>query len=138
MIALEVQLNGRRLCVAGADDLAVLNATLTIGGTLGSRTVRPQRGGGESQPETPPEPTLHIGGMTSRGDAGRDEHLRWCRDASVSLGDTVELRLVNVEVTAADAPEPESTPRENTERRAFEMAKAKYLALRDKYEPRDL
>jgi hypothetical protein len=138
MIALEVRLNGQRLCVAGADDLVVLTAALTITGGLGSRTVRRGRGAGESQPEAPLKPTLHVGGMTSRGETARDEHLRWCRDASVSIGDTVELRLVHVEATAADAPAAESTPRETSERYAFERAKAKYLALRDKYEARDL
>jgi len=134
MIALEVHLYGKRLCVAGADDLGVLHATLTIGGILGSRTVRARRDTSESQSVVLPEPTLHIGGMTSRGNVEKDEHVRWCREASISIGDTVELRVVRVEVGNADAPDAGTTPRADSERRSFEMAKAKYLALRGKYE----
>ncbi len=35
MIALEVKINGRRICLAGAETLSVLNAAFTIGGRLG-------------------------------------------------------------------------------------------------------
>jgi len=76
--------------------------------------------------------------MTSRGDLGRGQHVRWCTDTSVSIGDTVELRLVEIESSAADAPAADSIPRNNSERRSFELAKAKYLALRDKYESPEL
>jgi len=130
MIGLEVHLNERRLCTAGADDLAVLSAILTVGGALGSKTVRNRRDA--------PTPTLHIGGMTGSGGAGSDLHLRWCRDATVSVGDVVSLRLVDIEPVEADAPAPDTAPSEDSERRTFERVKAQYFALRDKYEAREL
>ena len=52
----------------------------------------------------------------------------------MSVGDTVELRFVDVDPGTADRPAPESTPSDNSERRVFEMARAKYFALKDKYE----
>jgi hypothetical protein len=137
MIGLEVHLNGRRLCVAGADDLAVLSAGLTVAGPLGAKTARNRRSAENSRADAP-IPRLHVGGLTGRGDADSDVHLRWCRDAAVSIGDVVELRLVNIEAAEADAPDPDATPHEESERRAFERAKARYFALRDKYDAREL
>jgi hypothetical protein len=45
MIAFEVTLNGNRICIAGGDDLAVLNTIITASGKLGAKTVpaRPSR-----------------------------------------------------------------------------------------------
>lgn len=76
--------------------------------------------------------------MTGRGETSSDVHVRWCGDASVCVGDLVELRLVNIQPAEADAPDPDTASREDTERREFERAKARYFALRDKYEARGL
>ena len=49
MIALEVSLNGKRVCIAGAEDLAVLTTSVTAVGKLGRKTVpaRPDETGGQ-------------------------------------------------------------------------------------------
>ena len=138
MIGLEVHLNGQRLCIAGADDLAVLSAALSVGGPLGSNTSLKRRGAENTRADLPLLPRLHIGGMTGRGETSSDVHLRWRGDASVSIGDVVEFRLVNIEPSKADAPDPDTASREDTERRAFERAKERYFALRDKYEASEL
>lgn len=61
MIGLEVHLNGRRLCIAGADDLAVLSATLSVGGPLGAKTSLKRRGGENTGDDLPVLPRLHVG-----------------------------------------------------------------------------
>ncbi len=132
MIAVEVHLNGQRLCVAGADDLRVLHASVTVAGKLGANTVL--REGSETK--DPPTPTLFIEGVAAREGNQEAETLQWRPQASVSIGDVVELRLVDVAHDAADAPDQRRERRTipERERRMFEVAKANYLALRDKYE----
>ena len=70
MIALEVRLNGKRVCVAGAEDLSVLSAIVTASGPLGKRTV-PVR------PDEVSQIVYQVGGLTSRSDPAKDVHLRW-------------------------------------------------------------
>jgi hypothetical protein len=128
MIALEVKINGQRVCVAGADDLHVLNASFGIGGKLGPNTKTARDSG------IAPTPTLHVGGVTSSPDRDGD-HLRWARSAVVSIGDVVELRFIDVDPSTLDIAEPERTPRGVTARPYVEMGKALYRALRDPPEP---
>ena len=70
MIALEVSLNGKRICTAGAEDLSVLNTIVTASGRLGKKTV-PVR------PNETYDIYYHVGGLTSRRDLAKDVHLRW-------------------------------------------------------------
>jgi hypothetical protein len=128
MIALEVKLNGERVCMAGADSLFVLNAILGIGGKLGPGT-EDARQGAEA-----PEPTFHIGGVT-RPPGGNGVHVKWAQDTAVHIGDWVELRFVEIEPDAVDAPVSESAPSEEREHGRFLLAKATYMSLKDKYEP---
>jgi hypothetical protein len=71
MIALEVSLNGKRVCLAGADDLAVLSAHVTACGKLGSKTIpaRPDDITGEVH--------YSVGGLTARPDPKKDVHMNW-------------------------------------------------------------
>jgi hypothetical protein len=96
MIALEIHLNGKRICLAGTDDLCVLHAILTVGGALGSRTARSR--------DHEITPYLHIGGMTARDAAPEGQHLRWATDASMAIGDRLEIQLVDIAPEAADPP----------------------------------
>lgn len=99
MIALEVTLNGKRVCIAGAEDLSVLNAIVTACGPLGKKTV----------PRRPGETVdfyYHIGGLTSRRDPNKDVHLNWKLLSPLKLGDTVQIRIV--EVKKADRPKRRS------------------------------
>jgi len=70
MIAFEVYLNGRKLTVAGADDLTVLTAIVGAGGVLGKTTARTQQSNRTHL-------DLNVGGLTGRPDGLEDEHLRW-------------------------------------------------------------
>ena len=125
MIALEILLNGKRLGVAGADDLGVLHAIVTAGGQLGSKTVRVHRNP-EANPDANMHPdfTLHVGGLTSRGDNAKNEHLRWHLPAQISVGDTIEIRLLDVPLETVDLPIVEANPTEASEHRRFLSVKA--------------
>jgi hypothetical protein len=140
MIALDIHLNGQRLCLAGADDLTVLNALVGAVGPLGSKVW-------DSLPlsETPQEAAakgphfdLHVGGISRRGPDVEDSHLQWCRGVQFGVGDTVTGRVLNIDPAEADRP-AEDQPTDafssaNTEKRMFERAKKTYLALREKYD----
>jgi hypothetical protein len=88
MIALEVTLNGKRMCVAGAEDLAVLSTIISAGGKLGRKTV----------PARPDDPTFDIyysvGGLTSRPDPKKDVHVNWKSIAPLKVGDVIQVRIL--------------------------------------------
>lgn len=96
MIAFEVTLNGKRICIAGAEDLAVLAAHVTATGTLGSKTVpaRPE--------ETTRDVFYSVGGLTSRPDPANDVHLNWKSIVPLRIGDTIQFTVLDV--TKADRP----------------------------------
>ena len=91
MIALEVRKNGKRVCIAGAEDLAVLAANISAVGKLGKKTVpaRPD--------ETTGEIHYSVGGLTSRPDPDKDVHLRWKSVAPLKIGDVIEVRILETE-----------------------------------------
>ena len=93
MIALRVKLNGKKLCVAGAEDLSVLNAILNAIGNIGSKTKKRREG--------PPDLHLSVGGLTGRK-SGIDYHLRWIEFTELSIGDKIEIEII--ETSVADAP----------------------------------
>lgn len=95
MIAFEVKLNGKRVCLAGAEDLAVLSAHVTASGRLGKKTVC-------SHPEEQYDAFYSVGGLTCRKDPTTDVHLKWNPIALLQLGDVVEVQIL--EVPKADRP----------------------------------
>lgn len=88
MIALEVRKNGNRVCIAGAEDLAVLSTHITAVGKLGKKTVpaRPN--------ETTGEIHYSVGGLTSRPAPGNDVHLSWKSVMPLKVGDVIEVRIL--------------------------------------------
>lgn len=96
MIALEVNLNGNRVCLAGAEDLAVLSAHVTACGKLGSKTVtaRPDETSGEIH--------YSVHGLTARPDPSTDVHVNWKSVEHLQVGDVVAVRIV--ETAAPDRP----------------------------------
>jgi len=103
MLAIEVELNGQRLTIAGASDLSVLTAHVTAVGLLGDKTVefRPTKGG-------PKDVKLHVSGLTSRA-GSRQAHVEWIPNVVLKPGDAVTFRVV--EVQEADPPvESRRTP----------------------------
>ena len=93
MVALRVKLNGKELCLAGAEDLSVLTTNVTAVGNLGKKTRKMR--------DEPPGYHVSTGGLTSR-DAGNDWHLRWVESQPLTIGDKIEIELV--EVTTTDKP----------------------------------
>jgi hypothetical protein len=106
MIALEVTLNGRRICVAGAEDLSVLSTIVSAGGKLGKRTV-PPRPGDETF-----DIYYSVGGLTSRLDPAKDVHVNWKSVAPLKVGDVIQVRIL--ETRKVDR----AKSRKNAERRA--------------------
>lgn len=95
MIAVEVFINGNKVCTAGAEDLAVLTASITASGQLGTKTVH-------HQSDDPPNLMGRVGGLTSRGERSEDVHCDWYTSYSLEIGDTMEIRLVDT--TEVDEP----------------------------------
>jgi len=81
VLAIEVQLNGERITLAGAEALSILTAHVAA--------VRPKGGG-------TPEVHLHVGGITSH------EHLTWISKQLLKRGDNITFRILEVE--QADPP----------------------------------
>ena len=94
MIALEVRKNGRRVCLAGARDLNVLNATVTAVGILGegSTPLRPDEEGAEI--------FYQVGGLRSGRKGSADIHLTWKAPTPLAVGDRIELRIVETEAAS--------------------------------------
>lgn len=83
VIAFEVRVNGQLLCTAGHDDIAVLNTMINCQPGDGSHDVN-----------------VWVGGLTkgiiARRIRGRGEHVRWLESKSLSLGDEISIRIVDV------------------------------------------
>jgi hypothetical protein len=95
MIALKTSLNGQQICLAGAEDLCVLNSIVNAVGKLGDSSY-PRR-----DPSEPPDLFLSVGGLTGRVSAD-DEHLRWTEHHALAVGD--EILITIEEVAEADLP----------------------------------
>ena len=130
MIALEIVVNGKRLTVAGADDLCVLNSIVNAVGKLGS-TSR-----GTKRENEKPDLFLTVGGLTSRPVGRKDEHLTWVSHRPLKVGDEVQIRLVETRRprSPVKARSAGGNVKKMNEKKMFEMAKAEYMRLRSKYE----
>jgi intein/homing endonuclease len=90
MIGLAVYLNRKKLTVAGADDLGVLNAIVNAVGKLGQATERIGK-------RNAPDLFLSVGGLTRRSEGMENEHLRWVRMKRLRVGDKVTIQVVRTE-----------------------------------------
>jgi hypothetical protein len=90
MIALEVTLNGKRICTAGADDLAVLNAHVMACGKLGKKTI-------PARPDETADLYYSVGGLTARSDPKKDVHVRWKSIAPLQVGDVIQVGILETE-----------------------------------------
>lgn len=123
MIALAVYLNGKKLTVAGAEDLSVLHAIVNAIGPLGKNTARKKRAG---------RIYLHlsVGGLTGRPKGMEDEHLRWVRLRRLRVGDRVSVRIIRTTRASKhqSATSAGGNVREiNEKRRSLRKAQAKRL-----------
>jgi hypothetical protein len=86
MIAFEVSLNGKKVCVAGVGHLGVLTTML-------SWVRREGRNTETREPENVDEElTLNVGGLIS----SKNEHVRWTEN-ELTVGDEVRVRVMNLE-----------------------------------------
>ena len=90
MIALAVYLNKKKIAVAGADDLCVLNATVNAVGELGKSTAKVGK-------RRTADLFLTVGGLTKRLDEAQDEHLRWTNHKRLRIGDKITIELVRTD-----------------------------------------
>ena len=127
MLAFEVLVNDERLCLAGAEDWAVLNVSLS-----GVKHRHP------SIPDAD-EVDLYVGALTQPDLTGASYHLRWKGLRGLPVGTKVTFNVV--ETDRVDEPirrhrsdsevqEPEFTVEELEE---FEWED--YLRLKAKFEP---
>ena len=130
MLAVEVRVNGKRLAIAGAEDLSVLSAIVSATGRLGRKTSEFRR------IRRKPDIWLSAGGLTARYGGVPDEHLNWIRHHLLKVGDRVSIRVVNV--ARADKPSSSSLALDKTPtadgRAIFKVVKAQYMKLRRQYE----
>lgn len=127
MHALKVSVNGEKTIIAGADDLAVLNAIVSCVGKLGPNTV----------PHNENEAAdlfLTVGGLTRRASEAADEHLNWLSNVPLKTGDIVRIELIDVPSVDAPIGGREAMKKKHDEREFFEHCKKVYLELRDQYE----
>jgi len=90
MIAMAVYLNRKKLTVAGADDLCVLNAIVNAVGKLGKSTAQISK-------RRKADLWLSVGGLTRRSSGAEDEHLRWIGHKRLRIGDKITVRLVRTD-----------------------------------------
>ena len=110
MIPFEVKRNGKRICIAGAEDLCVLNAIVTACGKLGDKT------GFQGGPDdVVPELFYSVGGLTRRRDPKKDVHFSWKSVGRLRLGDSLEVKIV--EVRRADRPKSRKKAERNRAKR---------------------
>lgn len=120
MIAFEVSRNGKRVCVAGAEDLAVLSTIISAGGKLGPKTM-PRRDG-----DTSADVYLSVGGLTRRKDPKKDVHVDWESVTPLSLGDVIQVRIV--ETDTVDKPKRRRNEQKLAATRAQRMARYRAMA----------
>jgi hypothetical protein len=125
MIALRVKLNGTLLCVAGADDLSVLNAIVNAVGNLGIDTKKRR--------DEPTDIYLSVGGLTSRLE-GDDEHLRWAEQQPLAIGDKIEVEVLEINIVDEPTARKPAEREDEREKLRYEHAKETYLRLRSKFE----
>ena len=134
VLAIEVNVNGKRLAVAGAKDLGVLSAGISATGLLGPETYEFRKG-----PSRAPNIHLRASGLTSRN-GSPDEHLNWVDHLELKPGDIVILRIVEVIETdppSSSSPAKGKSPSAN-EQAYFKMLEEQYLHMRKKYGKRAL
>ena len=123
MIGLAVYLNGKKLTVAGADDLSVLNAIVSGVGKLGKYTA--PLGAGRK-----PDLWVTVGGLTHRGKGAQDEHLRWIGHKRLRVGDTIKVEVVRTDRPSRHIDATVAVPRKPLKRSPSRKSKASWKHAR--------
>ena len=127
MYALRVTINGKKTIVAGAEDLSVLSAMVTLSGKLGARAVSRLR---------TPDLMVRVGGLTSRRKRP-DEHLEWLKRYNVKVGDQflVEIIKTNKANRIVERRPSKGKSPSSSGRAFYKELKEMYFKLKKKYEP---
>ncbi len=126
MLAFQIFINGRKVTIAGADDLVVLSAIVSAVGKLGKKTSSLKHRKGYNI-------GLNVGGLTSRNKKPLEELLDWVPQKKLKIGDRIEIRVcktTNVDIHVKKTP----VNMEQKDRRHFKTVKSEYLKLRKKFE----
>jgi hypothetical protein len=127
MYALKVRINAEPPIIAGADDLGVLNATVSCVGKLGISS-------GLGREDEPADLFITVGGVTSRASDLPDEHLKWVSQKPLRIGDVISVEVLDTPNADAPVSGKEAEKRKHDEREYFEHCKKVYLRLCEKYE----
>lgn len=127
MLALRVTINDKKCIVAGAEDLSVLSAMVTLTGKLGRKAVDPGRG--------KPDMFASVGGLTARMGRRKDEHLRWTPHVKLKVGDRVLVELVEATKSDRVVQRRGAGRKSSGGREYYRQVKKQYLELKKKYEP---
>jgi hypothetical protein len=88
MYALKVQINDEAPVIAGADDLGVLNATVTCVGTLAS-------GGHPGHADEFVDLFITVGGLTARDSSVPNKHVNWISQKPLRIGDLISIQILD-------------------------------------------
>ena len=128
MIALLVEIDGKKHVVAGVEDWSLISAHLTaMCGVAGDREA----------PNAEDEIDISIGGLTRPDSSGQRFHFRWPR-RELKVGSTVKITVIDTQ--ACDPPvkryrsdkEVQESP--FTEEELREMRRQDYLKLKKEFE----
>lgn len=125
MIALAVYLNGRRLTVAGAEDLGVLNAIVNAVGQLGKSTAPFGK-------RFTRDLWLSVGGLTRRPKGAEDEHLWWVRMKRLRVGDIVTVQVLRTDHPDRHVGATVAESRHKSKERVQKLMRGKTKRLRGK------
>jgi hypothetical protein len=118
MIGLAVYLNRKKLTVAGADDLCVLNAIVNAVGRLGKSTA--PTGKRHSR-----DLWLSVGGLTRRSKGMKDEHLRWVGMKRLRVGDKITVQVVRTDQPDEHVSATVAAPRQEATQRMQKLMRGK-------------
>lgn len=104
MIAFKVSLNGKRVCIAGAEDLGVLSTIIAANGRLGKKAV-------PSRPGETFDIYYSVGGLTSRPDPEKDVHVDWKSVEPLKVGDLIQVEIVETKKVDRAARRKKHVPR---------------------------
>jgi hypothetical protein len=128
-LCLRLTINDGKPVVAGADDLSVLTAVVTLVGRLGPRTIGAKASGSEID--------VRLTGLTARPGDEQDEHLEWLRLRRLGTGDRVLIEVLDDVKPGKVVSQTLSHGKTGAlgERAFYEEAKSIYFELKKKYEP---
>ena len=128
MIAFKVDLNGETITIAGKEDLCVLSAIVGASGVLGSESI------GTKTEKEKADLMFSVGGLSARSEEDKGIHYDWGPRNKLSVGDRIEITVLEQE--SADLPVKEKVTKksENAERAFWEKSKEIYFEHKEKYE----